>query len=182
MPFIAVAVALVVILALIALMPLSIVLRYRAGTARRMARGWVVAINVLGVATSATLFLAVAAVTSLWVPKAFSYTLLGLAGGCLLGLLGLLTSRWEASPRSLHYTPNRWLVLAITLVVTSRLIYGFWRGWHRWHSTPDDTSLLVAFGVAGSLAAGAVVLGYYLTYWTGVWHRLRRHRRTVSLR
>jgi len=176
-PFIAVAVALLVVLALIALMPLSIVLRYRAGTARRLARGWVATINVLGIATSAALFLAAAAVTSLWVPKAFTYTLLGLAGGCLLGLLGLLSSRWEATPRALHYTPNRWLVLAKGRIVTSRLIYGFWRGWHTWRSTPDDTSLLVAFGAAGSLAAGAVVLGYYLTYWTGVWRRLKRHRR-----
>lgn len=178
MPFIAVAVALVVVvLALIALMPLSILLRYRAGTARRLARGWVATINVLGIALSAALFLAVAALTSLWVPKALTYTLVGLAGGCLLGFVGLLASRWEATPRSLYYTPNRWLVLALTLVVTSRLIYGFWRGWHTWHSTPDDTSLLVAFGAAGSLAAGAVVLGYYLIYWTGVWRRLKRNAR-----
>ncbi|MFI5006883.1 MAG: DUF1453 domain-containing protein [Solirubrobacterales bacterium] len=175
MPLVVVAVALFVLLALIALMPLSILLRYRAGTARRLARGWVATLNVLGIATSAALFLAVAAVTSLWVPKAFTYSLAGLGGGCVLGLVGLLASRWEATPQSLHYTPNRWLVLAITLVVTSRMIYGFWRGWHTWRSTPDDTSLLVAFGAAGSLAAGAVVLGYYLTYWTGVWRRLKRH-------
>jgi len=177
-PLIAVAVVLVAVLGLIALMPLSLVLRYRAGTARRLARGWVATVNVLGIAASAALFLAVAALTSLWVPRAFTYTLLGLAGGCLLGLLGLLSSRWEATPGSLHYTPNRWLVLAITLVVTSRLIYGFWRGWQAWRSTPGDTSLLVAFGAAGSLAAGAVVLGYYLAYWTGIWRRLKRHGRT----
>lgn len=174
MPFIVVAVALVFVLALIALMPLSILLRYRAGTARRQARGWVATINVLGIAVSAALFLMVAAVTSLWVPKAFTYSLAGLGGGCLLGLVGLLATRWESTPQSVHYTPNRWLVLAITLVVTSRMIYGFWRGWHTWHSRPDDTSLLVAFGAAGSLAAGAVVLGYYLTYWTGVWRASRR--------
>jgi hypothetical protein len=175
-PFIAVAVALVAVLALVALMPLSIVLRYRAGTVRRRARGWVATLNVLGIASSAALFLVVAAITGIWVPKALTYTLMGLAGGCLLGLLGLLLSRWEATPRSLHYTPNRWLVLAIMLVVTSRMVYGLWRGWHTWRSTPDDASWLAASGAAGSLAAGAVVLGYYLTYWTGVWRRLKRHR------
>ena len=173
------AAALVIVLALTALMPLSLVLRYRAGTARRLARGWVATINVLAVALSAALFLVVAAVTSAWVPGAFTHALAGLAGGCLLGLFGLWLSRWEAAPRSLHYTPNRWLVLTITLVVTSRLIYGFWRGWHAWRSTPDDTSWLAASGAAGSLAAGAVVLGYYLTFWTGVWHRLKQHRRTL---
>lgn len=181
MPFIAVAVALVIgVLGVIALMPLSLVLRYRAGTARRPARRWVAVINVVAVGISASLLLIVAAFTSLWVPVAFRYALLGLAGGCLLGLVGLWLSRWEATPRSLHVTPSRALVLAITLVVTARILYGFWRGWHAWHSTPGDTSWLAASGAAGSLAAGALVLGYYLTYWAGVWRRVSRHRRPTG--
>ncbi|HVR70352.1 MAG TPA: DUF1453 domain-containing protein [Vicinamibacteria bacterium] len=174
---VALAVALALPLLFLALMPLSLVLRYRAGTARRLARGWVAALNVLAIAFSAAIFLAVAAATSVWVPRAFAYGVAGMAGGCLLGLLGLWLSRWDETPRSLHYTPNRWLVLAVTLVVTSRLLYGFWRGWHAWRTTPDDASWLAAAGVAGSLAAGALVLGYYLAYWTGLWLRLRLHRR-----
>jgi type VI protein secretion system component VasK len=118
-----------------------------------------------------------AAVTSIWVPEALTYSLMGLGGGCLLGLLGLAWSRWEATSGSLHYTPNRLLVLAITLVVTSRLLYGFWRAWQTWRSSPEDVSWVVSAGVAGSLAAGAVVLGYYLTYWIGVRRRLTQHRR-----
>ena len=178
MPFLALALGLFIgLLALVALMPLSIVLRYRAGTARRMARGWVATINVFAISGSAALFLAVAALTNFWVPKAFPYSLLGLAGGSLLGLLGLMWSRWEATPQALHYTPNRALVLTITLVVTSRMLYGVWRAGHAWRSTPDDQSWLAASGAAGSLAAGAVVLGYYLTYSAGVWRRVRQHRR-----
>jgi hypothetical protein len=180
-PFVLVAVAIVGgVLAVIALMPLSLVLRYRAGTARRPARRWVAAINLAAVAISAALLLMAAAVASYWIPVAFRYALLGLAGGCLLGLLGLWLSRWEVTPRSLHYTPSRALVLAITLVVTARLLYGFWRSWHAWHSTPGDASWLAASGAAGSLAAGALVLGYYLTYWAGVWRRLSRHRRMTN--
>jgi hypothetical protein len=181
MPFIAVAVLLLVVLAAFALMPLSLVLRYRAGTARRLARGWVAAINALGLTLSAALFLAAAAVTGVWVPQAFIHGLAGLTGGCLLGVLGLWLTRWEVTPRSLHYTPNRWLVLAITLVVTSRLVYGFWRGWQTWRSMRGDTSWLAASGAAGALAAGAIVLGYYLTFWVGVWRRLKRHRRTWAV-
>lgn len=181
MPLVVLAVALVVVLTLIALMPLSIVLRYRAGTARRLARGWLATTNLLGIASSAVLLLMVAAVMSAWVPNAFTCTLIGLAGGCLLGLLGLSLTRWERTPQSLHYTPSRWLVLAIILVVTSRMIYGFWRSWHAWRSTADDTSWLASSGAAGSLAAGAVVLGYYLMYWMGVWRRLKQHRRTMAL-
>lgn len=181
MPIIAVAGALVVgVLAVIAFMPLSLVLRYRAGTARRPARRWVAAINLVAIGISAALLLMVAAVTSYWVPTAFRYALMGLAGGGLLGLVGLRLSRWEAMPRSLHYTPSRALVLAITLVVAARLIYGFWRTWHAWHSTPGDTSWLAASGAAGSLAAGAIVLGYYLAYWLGVWWRVRQYRRMTG--
>ena len=172
--------ALILLLAAIALMPLALVQRYRAGAARRPARGWVATINLLTIAISTAIFLAGAAVTSVWVPQAFTYSLMGLAGGCLLGLLGLAWTRWEATPRSLHYTPNRWLVLGITLVVTSRLLYGFWRAWQTWRVNPGETGWIVTSGVPGSLAAGALVLGYYLTYWIGVRRRLAQHRRTQT--
>lgn len=174
------ALGLVLVLAVIVLIPLSLLLRYRAGTARRPARGWLVSINLAGFAISAGVFLTTAAMTSAWVPEAFPYALLGFAGGCLLGLLGLRVTRWEPTTRSLYYTPNRWLVLVITLIVTVRVLYGFWRGWQAWRVAPDETSWLVESGVAGAFAAGAVVLGYYLMYWAGVRHRLKRHRRLAT--
>jgi len=174
-PLILLAVALV--LAPIVLMPLSLVLRYRAGTARRQARGWVAVINLVALAISTSLFMMGAALTSIWVPDALRYPLLGFLGGFALGIIGLWLSRWERAPQSLHYTPNRWLVLAMTLVITARVLFGLWRGWHAWRHAPasGDASGLAAFGVAGSLAAGAVVLGYYVSYWMGVRRRLRRH-------
>jgi hypothetical protein len=171
---IALAFAAVVMLAAIALMPLSLVQRYRVGTARRQARGWIVTINVVGIALSVFLFVMGAAVTNVWVPNAFRYALMGLAGGGMLGVAGLALTRWEVNSRSLHYTPNRWLVLGITLVVTARILYGFWRSWQAWRLAAGDMSWVAASGVAGSLAAGAVVLGYYLIYWLGVRRRLRR--------
>jgi hypothetical protein len=166
----------VLVLALV-MMPVSLVQRYRMGTARRPARGWVATLNVVTFTLSSALFLATAALTSFWVPEAFTYALLGLLAGCALGGAGLWLSQWEATPHSLHYTPNRWLVLAITLIVTSRILYGFWRSWQAWRSMGADPSWLAASGVAGTLAAGAVVLGYYLAYWTGVRWRFMRHRR-----
>jgi hypothetical protein len=159
------------------LVPLSLVLRYRAGTARRRARGWVATLNVAALSFSLMFFLAAAALTSLWVPHAFTYSLYGLAGGALLGLVGLRSTRWEAAPEALHYTPNRWLVLTLTLVVSARMVYGLVRAIHAWRATPDDQSWLAASGAAGSLAAGAVVLGYYALYAAGVWRRFRRHAR-----
>ena len=167
-------VAVLFVLALVALIPLSLVQRYRMGTSRRRARGWLATINFAGIALSVALLLAGAAVTSIWVPGAFSYTAAGLITGCVLGAAGLLLTRWESAPGSLHYTPNRWLVLGITLVVIARLAYGFWRGWQTWRAGVEGTSWFVASGAAGSMAAGAVVLGYYLVYWMGVRRRFRQ--------
>lgn len=157
-------------------LPFSIRNRYRAGTARRQARGWVSAFNVFSLVLSAGIFLMVAGISSAWVPGAFTYSVIGLLAGGALGFLGLALSHWEGAPGALHYTPNRWLVLAITVVVTARIFFGFWRAWNAWQTTPGSESWLAASGLAGSMAAGAVVLGYYLTYWGGVWVRIRRHR------
>ena len=55
-----------------------------------------------------------------------------------------------------------------------------WRSWHAWHARVDDTSWLAASGAAGSLAAGAVVLGYYVAYWIGLRWRIGRHLNLTS--
>ena len=165
------------ILLSIALLPLTLIQRYRVGTARRPARAWVAALNLAALAFSTALFLITALVTTRWVPDAFRYALMGLGAGCVLGLIGLVLTRWEPKGTTLYYTPNRWLVLGVTLVVTGRVLYGFWRSWQAWRSAFEHTTWVVQSGVAGSLAAGAVVLGYYVIYWTGVRRMIRRRRR-----
>src|SRR5687767_4849108 len=128
----------------IALMPLMLIQRYRTSTARRLARPWVATLNVFAMIFSALFFLVASAVTTAWVPNAFSSAVLGVTLGCVLGVIGLWASRWEATSRALHYTPNRWLVLAITLVVTARVLYGFWRGWRSLRSGSDETSFIAS--------------------------------------
>ena len=91
----------------IALIPVSLVQRCRMATSRQRARGWLAVVNLAGLSLSAVLFLASAAVTSVWIPYAISYTAAGLAAGCVLGIVGLGLTRWEPAPGSLHYTPNR---------------------------------------------------------------------------
>ena len=171
MPVLLLALLLLLPLLVVALMPLMLIQRYRVGTARRLARPWVATLNVVAMIFSVVFFLFVSAVTTAWVPHAFTSAVEGITVGCLLGVVGLWASRWEATPRSLHYTPNRWVVLGITLLVTARVLYGFWRGWTSVQSALSDTPFITAFGVAGSLAAGATVLGYYLAYGIGL--RLR---------
>ena len=162
-----------VILAAIVLMPLSLIQRYRVGTARRLARGWMAVVNLVGISISVILFLSGAAVTSYWVPDVLRYTVMGLLAGGALGVVGLAITRWEPGVRGLYYTPNRWLVLAITLTVTARVLYGFWRSIQAWRSGLSGGSWFIESGVAGSLAAGAVVLGYYFVYWLGLRYKMK---------
>ena len=129
MPLLIVAlVALVLVLPLI-LLPLSIVQRYRVGTARRQARAWVATLNVVGFLLSACVLVMTSAVTELWVPLALRGAAAGLTAGVLLGVIGLWLSRWERGDGALYFTPNRWLVGVLTLLVLARLGYGAWRTW-----------------------------------------------------
>ena len=169
-------IALLFIGGLLFAMPLLLVLRYRAGTMRRRGRKWAATINLVSFLVSAALFLWVAAMTTLWVPRALSYSIAGLLGGFVLGLLGLALTRWEPSPQGMYFTPNRWLVLLLTLAVTARLLYGLWRIWHAWRTASANDSWLATAGIAGSMAVGAIVIGYYLTYSAGVRWRLRNVR------
>jgi hypothetical protein len=163
-----------VILIGIALIPVGIVQRYRRGSTRQRARGWLATLNIAGFGLSAMLFLTSAAITNIWVPHAFVFTAGGLATGAILGLVGLLRTRWEPSLGGLYYTPNRWLTLIITTVVAARVMYGFWRAWQTSRAGLAGGSWVAAAGVAGAMAAGAIVLGYYLAYWIGVRVRLRK--------
>jgi hypothetical protein len=162
-----------IVLAFIALIPFSLIQRFRMGTMRRRAIRWVIALNAAGTLISVLLFVAGAAITTNWVAGTLTYTAAGLAAGAAAGAIGLALTRWEIAGGRLYYTPNRWLVLAITLVVTARLFYGFYRSYEAWQAAIDRMAWVAASGVATSMSAGAIVLGYYLVYWFGVRRRLR---------
>src|SRR5687767_8025920 len=105
---------------MIVLLPISIIQRYRVGTSRSRARSWLITLNVSGISLSLALFLVGAAVSNVWIPRAFLAAAGGAAVGATLGVVGLALTRWERSSGALHFTPNRWLVLTITLAVTAR--------------------------------------------------------------
>jgi hypothetical protein len=182
MPLLALVVVLLIPFAVIALMPLILIQRFRLGRARRLARPWIANVNVIAMSLSVAFFLVTAALTSVWAAGALTAALAGLSLGCVLGMIGLRLSRWEPGPRTLYYTPNQWLVLAMTLTVAARVLYGFWRSWMWWAGNSSAESLLAAFGIAGSLGAAAVVLGYYLVYSIGVRRRIRLHARSTHPR
>ena len=171
---------LLVPMVLLALMPLVLWQRYRVGTSRRLARAWVATVSVVSMVISAVLFLFGAAVTTIWVPGAFAGAAAGIGVGAVLGVLGLLLTRWESGIRDLHYTPNRWLVLLVTLIVSGRILYGVVRAVWAAQAGLGGTSVIDAFGIPGSLGSGGTVIGYYMTYAIGVrWHVRRWQRRPL---
>lgn len=178
MPLLAVAAVIAgVFVFMVVMLPLSIAMRFRAGSTRRRAWGWLISLNLFAAALSSAILLVTAAISNAWIPNAFRYALIGSLCGYALGFLGLALSRWETSHQGLHYTPNRWLILVITAIVTARIFYGFWRAWHAWQTTPAGESWIASSGAAGSMGAGAAVLGYYVIYWAGVGRRVREQRR-----
>jgi hypothetical protein len=159
------------------LMPLILFQRYRLGSARRLARPWVATLNAALTLLSVVLFLGVAAITAIWVPHAFRGAALGLLAGLALGVVGLLATRWEPTPATLHYTPNRWLVLFVTLAVSARILYGFWRSWKVAAAGIYGTEMVLAFGIPQSLGVGGLVVGYYVVYALGVRRRVAQWQR-----
>ena len=169
-------------LVVIALMPLILIQRYRAGSARRPARPWVATLTIIAMTVSAAFFFVSTAITTIWFPGALRGAAIGMAIGVGLGGVGAVVTRWEATVRSLHYTPNRWLVLLVTLVVSGRILYGLFRSFRAASAGLSGTATLDAFGVPESLAAGAIVIGYHLAYSVALrWRIARWERRALRV-
>lgn len=152
------------------LLPLALWQRYRLGKARNRAVPWVVGLNAWLLLLSAGVFFATAAISAWWVQAALPYAAAGFALGLAIGVGGLAATRFERGPRGLYYTPNRWIVLGLTLVVALRIGWSAVRAWQAWQDDADPAWL----AQQGSLlAVGGLVLGYYLTYWWGLRHRVR---------
>jgi len=175
-PVIVFALLVFVLLAFAGVVLLSLVLRYRAGTARRQARRWVASVNIWMTSFSAVFFLAFTFLLSFWVDSAFRFAVIGMGCGAVLALVGLGITRWESRPQGLFYTPNRWLALLVTSAIAARFVYGWWRATHSGSNAPGDQHwLITASGTQLSLAIAAGLIAYYLVYSIGVRLRITRH-------
>jgi hypothetical protein len=176
-PIILFALLLFVLLAFAGVVLLSLALRYRAGTARRQGRRWAATMNVWVTSFSAALFLCFTFLISFWLGPTLRFALTGMAIGGLLGLLGLILTRWESHPEGFFYTPSRWLALLVMLAIAARLGYGWWHTVH--HGVPDEQHWLTsASGTQLSVAVAAGLIGYYLVYAIGVRIRITRHEQS----
>lgn len=134
----AIPLAVIIALAVLAvLLPLSLVQRFRVGTARRQARGWLLMINLVSAGLSTVLFVIFVLIAAAFWPGAISHAAFGWACGLALGLLALRLTRFERTQQGLFYRPNLWLVLALTALVVVRVIAGMVQGWRStWQERP----------------------------------------------
>lgn len=173
MPLLLIPVALLAFVLLwLLLMPFALWQRYRRGHARRRAVPWAISLNAWVLLGSTLLFLLTAWFSGFWVDGAVRHALLGLAAGMGIGIVGLWLTRFDRDARGLHFAPNRWLTLALTLVVAARVGYGLWRAWELWQADAGHAVWLAQQG--NLLAVGGLLLGYYLAYTWGLRQRLAR--------
>ncbi len=172
MPLLILPLAILFVLAFwLLLLPLSLWQRYRFGKARRRAWPWLVRFNAWGLLLSAVVYLATMAITNYWWPGALGYAAAGIGAGAALGGMGLLLSRFERAPQGLFYTPNAWLVLALTIVVAARIALGFVELWRHWQGR-ESLAMIPVIDHASLFAVAGLLIGYYLVYTWGLRSRL----------
>ena len=162
------------------MLPWSMRQRYRASTARRLVRGWVAMINSIGMVISSGLLLVTAALGRRLDSRIVHVCGLRLGTGMCsrdhrphADSLGI-----DASHSPLH-AESLAGVLDHTCGDASTL-FGLIRAWRVWRATQEAWTWVAEAGLAGSMAAGAVALGYYLIFWAGVWIRSKKHRRETA--
>ncbi|MDO5505438.1 MAG: DUF1453 domain-containing protein [Pseudoxanthomonas suwonensis] len=155
------------------LTPVSLWMRYRSGRARRRLQPWVVTANSWMLLMSAVMFLGSAWVIGHWVEGASGHAALGLVAGLPLGVLGLVTSHFETTAKGVHVTPNRWLVLVLTLLVAARIGWGLWRLVLAWRES-GTLEASMWNDQANLFAVGGVLLGYYVAWGWGLRRKLRQ--------
>ena len=168
-------VVLVLLLLWLVLLPLSLWQRYRLGKARRKAWPWLVKLNSWLLLASSVVLLISMAVTNIWWPGAFVYALAGWGIGLVIGFVGLWLTRFEATPQGLFYTPNAWLILLLTMLVTARIAMGFEEMWRYWQGK-QALAMIPVLDHASLFAVAGLLIGYYLIYTWGLRRRWPRTR------
>lgn len=176
MPFLLLLLFLLLPLMWVVLLPVSLWQRYRYGRARRLARGWLLAINAWTLLLSAALFVLATAVSLVWWPDSLMHAGAGMAVGALLGVVGVALTRWDVAPAGVYYQPNAWLVLALLALVAARIALGLFQFARYWQAEVIDANSMLT-GHGSLVGVAGLLLGYYLVYAWGVKWRVARLQR-----
>ena len=132
---------------------------------------WVAALNAWSLLLSALVFVLSAWLAGYWVDCRVGARGRGPRRGRGPGMAGLALTRFEHTAQGLYYTPNRWLVLTLTLIVAARIAYGLVRMGQAW-AADAHVDWLAQQG--SLLAVAGLLLGHYLAYAWGLRRRLRQ--------
>lgn len=152
------------------LLPFSIFQRYRFGKARRRVQPWFVRANAWLLAASAAVFVGCSWIAGNWIEGALPDALVGLVLGGLAGALGLALDRFEWTSQGMFRTPNRWLVLGLSLLVAGRIVAGLWLAW----SDGPATGMAAWVTRGGLIGVGGILLGYAAATAWGLRFRIAR--------
>lgn len=151
------------------LLPLTLLQRYRHGRARRRLQPWAVRMNAWLLLASALVFLAAAWAMGHWVVDAWRDAAIGVLLGAAVGAVGLRVDRFESTPQGVYRTPNRWLLLGLSLLLAVRIAMGLWLAW----SDGPESGAWAWISRGGLLGVAGVLLGYALATAWGLRGRLR---------
>ena len=164
---------LALVVAWLVLLPVSLWARYSSGRARRRAQGWFLRGNAWLLAMSLPIFVLCAWAATYWMDDALRDAGWGLLIGACFGVIGVWLTHFERDAKGVVYTPNRWVVLALTSIVAARVLAGLWMAWR--HLSGDASGAFEEWLDAGAWTGIAgVFLGYALAYTWGVRARLSR--------
>jgi TRAP-type C4-dicarboxylate transport system permease large subunit len=111
-------------------------------------------------------------------PLRLSVTLAGAAIGVTLALYGLRFTKFEDTPEATYYTPSMHIGVALSLLLTARVLYRFVQLYFMSDTFEESGA---GFGRSPlTLAIVATVAGYYGGYAIGLIRRMRAIRRPAG--
>jgi hypothetical protein len=100
----------------------------------------------------------------------------GVAGGAVLGFIGLKLTRFESGADGVFYTPNTYIGLGLSALLLGRLVYRFLVVGQAMNAAPQPGANPFAAYAQNplTLALFTLLFGYYVTYFAGVLIRARQ--------
>ena len=175
---------LIILILWMILLPLSLIQRYRTGKSRHRVRPLLLKFNSWTLVISAFVFLFSAWIGHYWFANALMYASIGLIAGLLLGCVGLALTRYEVREQTLYYTPNRFLLLGLLLMIVLRLGLGVWRMLSLAAGADNAADMQYSFLAdhANLYLFGGIILGHYVMYMWGIRGKLRKIMRPKKAR
>jgi len=155
------------------LVPLAARQAYRVGSARNPEGAWASTVLVASFVVAAAA-LAGAVELGRLASKAQTAVLGAMAIGVLVGLLAYTLSTWQNHRGIVYFHPNQRVSLVVVAVTLLRVAYGLWRIYATPGAAAPDRRWMASVGIAGTLAAAALLTGYGLGFWGAVRMRIAR--------